>query len=401
MARPSSFCPPPARVSFVLALLWVCGLFVVLGPLPFFADDYSQLARTQSFASAAEAFDLEQKIYRPLETLLFYVMNQAGLDRPWIGRLDTFGMHVGVCVLLFLLARRLGASSRAASLGVLLFALAPNTRTLGWVVAHGTPSRALFVLAGLLLFQERKSRPFVAAIGTSLCLGIGLLFHTGAIVLPVLCASWVLIFDVRWSRSELRSLPKALASPALLAQLAVAVGYVLFTLQLPNRYHAVQGLGALPASFVRGSTFAFPEELRRFAVEGLRGEPGSLAFVLGAGLVLAVLGLLAALLWRGPRAARFLILAGAVDLLPYVVATGFSMRYAYLAFGFVALGWRSGWTPASDSHWSSCRSSASIGASTRCAMCKSSARAGASSRACCGRVARPASASGPSAGSPS
>jgi len=32
--------------------------------------------------SAAAAFDLGQRIYRPLETHWFYFLNQAGLDVP-------------------------------------------------------------------------------------------------------------------------------------------------------------------------------------------------------------------------------------------------------------------------------------------------------------------------------
>lgn len=316
---------------------WLVVLFTLLVQLPFFADDYAQLARTAHFASVAGAFDFEQVIWRPLETLLFYGMNASGLDAPWVGHLWSMGLHVLVAGLFFVLAQRLGGTRSTAALAALLFVLAPNTRTLGWTVAHGTLARSVLVLLGLFLFQDRERRPVVAALGSGACLALGLLFHTAAIELPALCLLWLLVFDTRWTREGLRRLPRALGSPALICQLLVAAGYVALTLMLPHRYHGVAGLGSLPASAVRVTTFAMPEELRVFVVEGLRGASSARA-VLAGSVVVTAWAVLGGVLWRGSKALRFLILAVVLDLLPYVISIGFSMRYAYFAFGLIAVG---------------------------------------------------------------
>jgi len=331
-------------LTFGVGIAWTILLFLAFLPVPFLSDSWIHLERAGGFPGAGSAFDLHQAIYRPFEILWYYVLHVAGWESAVIGRIPGFLEHAAVIFLVYGISRRMGMGTGAAAIAALLFALAPNTKSIGSVTVQNTPARGMFVLAGLSLFAMRKRHPVLGTVGPALCLVQGLLFHPSSLELVPLCAVWILLIEgpdePGWDvRKRLRACRSDLLSPALLGLVALGVGYCLFViLMLPNRVEGANGLNALPSNLVRSTTFWLPEDLRWCAVEGLRGQLG-VAAGLGGGLFVVLLWCTAGwFLLRGSARVKFLLVAIVLDLAPPVIATGFSMRYGYLTYGWIAMG---------------------------------------------------------------
>ena len=322
-----------------VAALWALAIQVALAGLPFASDSLVALEKVRGFQSPLDSFRMAP-IYRPIEILWFALIDWAGLDQPWMARLLGLAKHLACGALVFVLARRLGALRLGAALATLLFALAPTTINLGWVMAHSTPGRALWVLAGFLAFlsfeRHGKSR---AAVGAVLFFALALLNHPGAIQLPAMCLAWVFFLSEGSRGASMLSTLRRIGTPALGGLVLLGALFTFFTLfVLPDRYHGLQSLAGLPANVVRATTVALPGPLRSLAVEGLRGNLGAPGWIGGGALVASVLLLGAWLLVKADRITKFLVVAIAIDLAIPLLTTGYAQRHGYLTFALLAVG---------------------------------------------------------------
>lgn len=329
-----------AAALVVLALAWIAFAFAAVAHLPIASDSLLALERVAAMDGPGELFDL-RPIYRPLEVSWFFVLDRTGSDQPWVARTLPLLKHLAACIAVHALARELGASRTAAAAGALLFAVAPTTKLLGWVMAHSTQGRTLWVLVGLVAFLRiergpRAGRPWgrLAALATAMVLG--LLQHPSTIELPLICLAWIVLSSKEGALAGLR---RSASHGPLLVLCALGAAYVAFTLfVLPERYHVLRSVDALPANVAKGLTCVLPEPLRIAMLDGLRGSDGPVALAVSGLAGLGLLGALAAAFRRGGPGIRLVIVAVGIDLAIPVLTTGVVQRHAYFPFAFVSIG---------------------------------------------------------------
>ncbi len=303
-----------ALVVFVAALLaqgWILGG-------GFLADDWGLIATMTDqgepdVAGAIRQFaqpvphvdaplpdDMYPKFWRPLWWFSFGADFAIWGARPFGFLLTNLLLHAGACVLLALLALRLGLSDRAAIAVGVLFALHPtHHEAVGWIAARCGLLATAGVLGCVLLGLEARRRP-VLALASAAALLLGLLSKESAIVgVPMLVVAVAASRERRWS---------VLAPPA-----------VLFAIWLLAR-RAMLGVwtgGYGLSAFDPGTADMFRAWMQRLGV--LLG-PGKEALVPGpvnVAITVLVLGVLAAgvLSLATQRASRPAFTVGAAWLL--------------------------------------------------------------------------------------
>lgn len=89
--------------------------------------------------------------YIPLTILSFAVEHQLFGFHPLVYHLDNLLLHIGVALLVFLLARRLGASAAGAGVGALIFAVHPmHVESVAWVTERKDVLYAFFYLLSVV-----------------------------------------------------------------------------------------------------------------------------------------------------------------------------------------------------------------------------------------------------------
>jgi protein O-mannosyl-transferase len=103
-------------------------------------------------------------LWRPLRTLSFAVDRALFGLAAWGPHLVNVLLHGAATALLFALLRRLGASTNAAFLGAVLYALHPaQAECVAWISSRGDLLAILFVLAALVLELTGRGKLAVAA----------------------------------------------------------------------------------------------------------------------------------------------------------------------------------------------------------------------------------------------
>ena len=309
------------------------------------AEDFQHLAQARSYASPAAAMDLERVPLRPLQHLVFYYLAQVEPLNPALIRLPAFLLHLGSCVLIWHLARELGAGARGSQAALLMFAAFPNLIAIVTPAAMSGPGRVFFVLAALLLFIRNEREPRATRVlGILICFLLALGFHNAGIVLPVFFAAWILTDDRALARGRRRATLSRFLRPAMVLTALLVLGYlVYFTVLRPQRHHGFIPLSAVPANVVRATLSVFPEAVRTSAVDALRGHAGIAGFLIAGTVFGAIAMAYVLVLARGPRAARFVLFAATIELAVPVLTTGFSNRYAYLSSALLACALGVGW----------------------------------------------------------
>ena len=122
-------------LPFVLISAIVLGQYVAAGSLPYFSEDYTQIAAAERWQSWTTALDPDLVPLRPLQHLFTFWEAQCGVLDPSVARLPGFLMHLGSCYLVFLIARQLGLSKRASVAALLLYSVFPNYKSVVWTAA--------------------------------------------------------------------------------------------------------------------------------------------------------------------------------------------------------------------------------------------------------------------------
>jgi protein O-mannosyl-transferase len=211
----------------------------------------------------------ELGLYRPLTIFLFAVQWAIGDGARWVFHLTNVSLHAGVCVLVFLLLRRLTAAVPAL-LGAIVFAVHPlHTEAVANVVGQAELTAAAFVLTACLIHASRPEGLDVSwtrRVAITILYVLALLAKESAVVLPGL----LVLLDfvqrrVTLSAAGMRAYTAAMAVPIFLL-VSVLICY------LSVRYDA---LGATLTGTDTGPSFphlkehrllnafrAFPEYLR-------------------------------------------------------------------------------------------------------------------------------------------
>ncbi len=305
--------------------------------LPFFSEDYTQIAVAEAWTSWTQAFSPDLVPLRPFQHLLTYWEAHSALRVPSLARIPGFLLHFGSCFLVLRIARQLGLKTFGAAAAMVLYALYPNYKSLVWTASIGWPGRQFFMLAGLTAYiSYTRQRSALAAATAITCMLLSLGFHQGAFVFPVFAALIDVAANPGDHEQELLPRMKRLMSAPLAVMIALVSLYMLYIMFLrDNRHTEVRDLAALPANIIKGSLSLFPEWIRLFVIDGLRA--GGTRFYLAASLFLLLPISASLIFWRGSRLTRCLMLCIALELFIPMMTVGFVQRYSYLASALLAI----------------------------------------------------------------
>ncbi len=330
------------RPDYIAVLLIACGLLAFVPNLAgyFLADDFVLLSwtRTHSINEVAGFFDPNVEwFYRPFVKLFYWAGQSLFGLRASPFHLVSLLLHGVNAYLVYRLAVGSGPRAGAWVIGLaagLLFLLnGHHAETVSWVAAIGDLGGLFCILSALLLFRRFRSsgRPLLLAASVGV-FALGLLTRETVVVLPLLLAADVLIFE-RVSADK--------GKTALIRRLVLAVGSYAVVLLA---YLAVQIAG-------RGSTGGVGRGGLQFRMLNLDSILlGIFDFVHGlipggrtlAGLplemlrtvvwleVLAALAVAGLLLWEKQSLAFFGLMWMLITPLLFVFFSGPTDRYFYL-----------------------------------------------------------------------
>lgn len=143
-------------------------------------------------ATLSSNSDYHHAIYRPLRTTLYALLYSAVGADPLPFHLLSVLMHAACCVMLFLLARRLGLNEWAAGIGAALFAVHPvHVEAVTWVSSLSDPLSTLFYLGALWCFLDKQPNRRWGTV--FLLLPLALFAKEMAITLPLVLGGWVFL----------------------------------------------------------------------------------------------------------------------------------------------------------------------------------------------------------------
>ncbi len=191
--------------------------FVTLNPHIESTDDPARFFTDLSTVAAPGS--TTQDIYRPLRTLSYaWIFDAGGLDPKLFHSVSVF-LHALVAALLALLLLRAGIAPWGAAVGALAFGIHPRTvEVTAWVCSLGDILCGLFMVLSMLCYASSRRVP--GAIGAVLCFVVALFSKEHALVLPGLWVAWDL-----WVRKERPTTP-AIAWRAVAPGLVVIVAFL-------------------------------------------------------------------------------------------------------------------------------------------------------------------------------
>lgn len=275
--------------------------------------------------------------YRPLVALSYELdhsvhgLNSAGY------RITNYAFHVANVVLLFILARRFGASGLTAGLLSATWGVLPRlSESVAWISGRTDVLACCFMLAALVLWAKRWPRRLLA----SICLVLGLFCKETALAGLVVLTLFELS-DTGVRARLLAARLSALATPALLGlYLKLRVSGILPSGVEHQTWRTrvlttLEAIGRYPTLIV--------DWLRPRAEIGIMGKP-SLPFVVLGVVVLAAGLTTLALLWRKLSWIQRGLIAGAIAALVPVlhivqltIAVNAADRFLYIPLALSTL----------------------------------------------------------------
>ena len=175
---------------------------------------------TQIHTLSQVAFDFVQgywpqqhggALYRPLTLVFFALQWAAGKGAPWVFHAANVALYAGLTLALYGVGRRL-LPRGAAWLAAAIFAVQPvHVEAVGNVVGQAELTTALFVVLGLALYLDTRTRPALRArdsVGLLALLAAAGLCKENGIILPalLLAAEVTVVEDQRSLRSRIADL---------------------------------------------------------------------------------------------------------------------------------------------------------------------------------------------------
>ena len=325
-----------ASIVTAAIVLWVTAQYVVAVDYPLFAEDYTEIAVMRTFRSVWEVFTTNHPPPRPLQHLEFYAATHWTSTAPWAMRLPAFVLHMVAIVGVGALARALGFEPRSALAAAGLYALYPATVALVYPASMGMVGRTPFAIWALAALVASARHPGFAPLAV-LSAGIALLFHQSAVVLVPIFFLFGALHCLGSCRRLVPCVAKQALHPAVLGFACVAAVFLLLTRDSDSPHTSLRSLTSMASNAVKAMFGVFPEEIRHFVVEAMRGRNGTAGFTIAAALCsLVAIGVVAALV-RGTHLVRFCVLGIAFDLALPIATAGYSQRYTLLAGALAAI----------------------------------------------------------------
>lgn len=322
-------------------LAWVGLQYAFVCTLPPLSDDHAHLAAAATWHGVGDLFAAEPR--RPLQHLLFLFGVQFGDAAPAAMRAVSAALYVAAIALVGLVARQLGMSPRACALAAALFAAFPAAACVWWPAAVNAPGRLAATLLAWWAFGRgpRAGNGLLAAAAATIALG----FHPSAVLLPLLLLlqEWArrtahAVAGGGWCNGFAGALRAVARRPAFWAIVALVIAAALCTRATPQAHHGSRAAMAVVANLTWATAGLWPEALRVFAVDGVRGEYGIAARVAGAVCIVAFVAVAARAVLRDRGWLRYAVLAAALELGFAAVVAGWTARYAFVAAAMVVLG---------------------------------------------------------------
>lgn len=342
----------PARLRLIaplLVLLLTAAIYLPVLSFGFVSDDAGQIVESQPhyawsaipsyFSNDVWNYVSVQKTnyYRPV-FLLWLLLNSKlfGLD-PALWHVAAVGLHLGVTLLLYLLALRLTGRIGVAAAAALLFGVHPvHLEVAAWL--SGVTESIFAILAlGAILCQIQGRR--IAALAL---FALAIFAKETAVVVPLLLASCDWLFPLKPEATRRERLRNAISTLAWC--LAIGVIY------LAARFHALGSLQPLAASWTARMIAAtmpgtvvfylrqllLPIQYSMFYPVYASAQFASRQTLLAMPIVVLAAGALLWLAWRS-KAFAFAALLLVLPVLPVLNFAPFSIydfvhdRYLYLA----------------------------------------------------------------------
>jgi len=149
---------------------------------------------TNAFYNPSGAKD-SKVYYRPLLTLSFMLDAQLSGKSPKYYHLTNILLHIGACLLLFVLFMKLKINPDLAFAAALLFAVHPVlSQAVSWIPGRNDSLLAVFVSAAFIfLIQYRETDNSSKLLLHFLFFGLSIFTKENAIVLPFLCILYVFL----------------------------------------------------------------------------------------------------------------------------------------------------------------------------------------------------------------
>jgi protein O-mannosyl-transferase len=134
-------------------------------------------------------------LYRPLTMLSFLIEYIFAGLKPRLYHIDNIVLHFLCSVLVYFNLKLMLKEERVPIITALLFAAHPvHTESVAWISGRAELLWSFFALLSSLFFLKKPSRP-VYVLSSSFFFLLALLAKEGAIVLPVILAAYLVIFE--------------------------------------------------------------------------------------------------------------------------------------------------------------------------------------------------------------
>jgi protein O-mannosyl-transferase len=134
-------------------------------------------------------------LYRPLTMLSFLLEYSIVGLRPFLYHLDNFTLHFLCSILVYFTLKLMLKEDKVPFLTAMLFAVHPvHTEAVAWVSGRAELLWSFFALLSALFFLKKPVRP-ISVVLASLFFLLALLSKEGAIVLPVILAAYLVLFE--------------------------------------------------------------------------------------------------------------------------------------------------------------------------------------------------------------
>lgn len=174
-------------LAAILAFTAICFGWAL--PFPFLSDEYVLLGHARDFRLGYNfTHGGGDGFFRPLGHMSIALELLWAGASPVLWHLSGLTLHLGICAMLYAVARRLYPDSTVALWATAFFALhGSHPEPVSYMAARFDLLASFFVMAGLLLFMKFLERPRAAPMaGALLCLLGGLLSKESAYVFPLL-----------------------------------------------------------------------------------------------------------------------------------------------------------------------------------------------------------------------
>ncbi len=251
------------RDSYIYSIIILVALIIYGNSVTYqytYSDDTQLLVVNQeflsNFANFPKLFTTDvfisitnpQVFYRPFLNFLFMLELQVSKDSPAIFHVTNILLHIACSLLLFVVLKQLNVSKPIAGMAAVLFCAHPlNASAVVWIPGRNDTLLTLLVLASFLMFlRALDTKRLLPLIGHFVLLFLALLTKESALMLPIMCATYV--FIVRRER-----IPRATTVSVSIAYAILLALWVCLRSMVTRTFEVHQSIVSLVVSWLNNS----------------------------------------------------------------------------------------------------------------------------------------------------